>query len=350
MKHKKHFSGMGHIILIGLVLIAIGIVFKLIETYLAGKFGEHVAWQTFGLELLNHATVAFFSVAVLGFILETRHFYEYFHTLIVETIIDKRFIADLQSDKLKQLKKKCLETFFKIDELDKEDGFYNFYLDKIEQHIGGPFREYTEALTTVEFSPGRNSFIATDDITYTCRKLGKVIQDSAGWTAEQDEIKRVIEFTITVMKGKTSATHSHKEGDKTLDPDLKKYEAGHGFTLLLKKYQDYDGLKIRVTTKFEVPLERPFSWTMPCLSHVFSGSICYPCELDIFVDSFGLDESALPKAKPTNQTGVRTYHFEHSSWLLPDDGFSYHFRQTPVRQTQQRQQLARQTPPPTTGT
>ena len=332
MKSKKRFRGMGRIIVIGLILIAIGLVVKLIETYLAWSFGEHVTLHAFVLELLNHATLALFSVAVLGFILETKHFYEYFHTLIVETIIDKRFLADLQPDKLEQLKKKCLETFFKIDELDKEEGFYPFYVDKIEQHIGGPFREYTKAFTTVEFSKDRKSFIATDEIFYTCRKLGKVIQDSAGWTAEQDEIKRVIEFTIKVTKGETSATHSHKEGDKTLDPALKKYETGHGYTLPLKKYQDYDGLKIHITTKFEVPLERPFSWTMPCLSHSFSGWISYPCNLEIFFDSFGLDESALPKAKPTNQTGVRTYHFEHGSWLLPDDGFSYHFRQAPPPQ------------------
>lgn len=334
MNSRKHSSGMFRIVVIGLILIAIGIVIKLVETYLAWKFGEHVTLHEFFLELLNHATVALFSVAVLGFILETKHFYEYFHTLIVDTIIDKRFLADLQPDKLEQLKKKCLETFFNIDELDKEEGFYHFYLDKIEKHIGGPFREYTEAITTVEFSQDRKSFIATDDITYTCRKLGKVIQDSADWTAEQDEINRVIEFTITVIhKGKTLATHSHKEGDETLDPALKKYEAGHGFMLPLKEYQDYDGLKIKLKTVFEVPLERPFSWTMPCLSHSFSGSIRYPCDLEIFFDSFGLDESALPKAKPTNQTGQRVYHFEHNSWLLPDDGFSYHFRPVPRPQT-----------------
>jgi hypothetical protein len=313
------------IIIISLKLIFIGVLVKILEILLANRYGELGAWRKFYLELLNHASVALFSVAILGFILETRHFYEYFHTLIVDTIIDKRFLRDLQIDRLEKLQKKCLETFFNIDELDKEEGFYNFYLKKIQNHIGGPFREKTIALTNVRYTDDGNSFIATDDITYTCRKLGSEIQDKAGWTAEKDEIDEVSEFEITLTKpGTTSESRGYKKGEEP-DPSLEAY-SGHGFTLPLKEYRNCDGLQISVRAIYVVPLERPFSWTMPCLSHGFSGSITYPSDLELFFDSFGLDEFALPKTKPEEKNGSRTYHFEHGSWLLPDQGFAFHFR------------------------
>ena len=338
---RKH----ARLIRMGVGLILLGLLLKFLQTYLATHFapsGEHSLWPAFGLELLNHAAIACFSVALLGFILETRHFYEYFHTLIVETIIDKRFLKDLQEEKLKQLKKKCLETFFHIEELDNEEGFYHFYLDKIEKHIGGPFRENTTAVTAVKFSEDREWFIAKDDITYTCRKLGKVIQGSAGWTAEQDEVNEVTEFEITVTKPDgTSLSYSHRKGEDP-DPALEPNVKGHGFTLPLHDYCDVDGLQINVKAGYIVPLERPFSWSMPSLSHNFSGSIEYPGELVLFVDSFGLDESALPRTKPEDKDGRRTYHFKHKSWLLPDDGFSYHFRQP----RSQPPQPATQTPSP----
>jgi hypothetical protein len=322
-------------------LIVLGLLLKFLESYLAAPSHEGSLWPAFGLELLNHAAIACFSVALLGVILETRHFYEYFHTLIVETIIDKRFLIDLREDKLEQLKKKCLETFFQINELDKEEGFYNFYLEKIEKHIGGPFRENTTAVTIIKFAEDRQSFIAKDEVTYTCRKLGEVIQESAGWTAEQDEIMEVSEFEITVTKpGGAPLSRGYKTGE-VADPALEPYSQGHGFTFPLKEYCDVDGLQINVKAVYVVPLERPFSWTMPCLSHNFDGSIEYPGELVIFFDSFGLDESALPRQRPEEKDGRRTYHFKHKSWLLPDDGFSYHFRQP-----QTRPQTPPQPPPP----
>lgn len=323
------FRRYGRIILIGLLLIGLGLGVKLFETYLARGFGEHVAWHTFGLELLNHVSVALFSVAVLGFILETRHLYKYFHTLIVETIIEKQFLDDLKPDALEKIKRTCLESFFHIKQLDSDDGFYNFYLAKIEKHIGGPFRENTIAVTTVTYSTDGKSFRATDEIEYVCRKLRDRIQDSAGWTAEHDEINDLSEFEITVarLNGKP-LTLGYKKGESQ-DPALEGY-SGHGFTLSLKDYKDCDGLKIKVKAVYDVPFERPFSWTMPYLSHRFSGSIKYPEGLDLFFDSFGLDEAVLPKSKAEAINGVRTYHFEHPSWLLPDNGFSYHLRQPPA--------------------
>ncbi|HBB89735.1 MAG TPA: hypothetical protein DC047_19185, partial [Blastocatellia bacterium] len=203
---------------------------------------------------------------------------------------------------------------------------------------GGPFRENTTAVTTVKFSEDRKSFVAEDDITYTCRRLGKVIQDSAGWTAEKDEINEVTNFEITVTKPDgDSLSLGHKKGE-VADPALEAYSPGWGFKFPLKDYCDVDRLQINVKAVYVVPLERPFSWTMPSLSHNFNGSIQFPGELEIFFDSFGLDESVLPKTKPEPQGGIKTYHFEHRSWLLPDDGFSYHFRQPQPPQ----QQLAMQ--------
>src|SRR5690349_8446794 len=302
-------SKYGRVIRISLILMIFGVVAKLAETYLVTYVGESKPWLSLAEELLNHATVALFSVALLGFILETRHFYEYFHHLIVETIIDKRFIAGLQDTEVKELQKRCLEAFFHIEQLDKEEGFYKFYLDKIEKHIGGPFREDTVAITTVEYSDDGKSFCATDEVSYTCRKLGKTIQESAEWTAESDEIMETGDFEIAIKTGDSDWQTYYARKGELADPVLEAKLGGHGFILPLKDYQDCDGLKVKVKALYRVALERPFSWTMPCLSNRFSGSIKYPSNLDIYFDSFGLDKSALPKKRPEAVDGFRTYHF-----------------------------------------
>jgi hypothetical protein len=279
-------------------------------------------WATL-LKVLDHVGLGFFSVAILGLIIELRHMRHYFQSLIEKTIIKKEFIKTLRAPEQEKMQKQSLEAFFGIDELGKKGDFYDFYVQKIRSHIGGPFRKDTTFQTTVEPGPDNGSYKVTEIISYKCRKRGESIQSEVGWTAEQDEIDRVLGFEVTATKP-DQTTSSFPAGHRLVKP----YPTGHGYTLSLQDYRSCDGLTIIVHVTYLVSRERPFSWSMPYLSDGFSGEIRFRNDVEIFVDLFGMDKSALPedKTKLPQDGEFNVYKISHQSWLLPDDGFSYYFR------------------------
>lgn len=282
-------------------------------------------WGTL-LKVLDHVALGLFSVAILGVIVELKHMHEYFQKLIEKTIIKKEFIKDLRPAEQERMQKQSLEAYFDIDELGQGGDFYDFYVNKIRTHIGGPFRQGTTFKTVVVPTP--DTFNVTDTISYACKKRGKAIQPEVLWTAEQDEIKKITDFSITATKPDRTV-RTYLPDDKP--HSLQGYQPGHGFTLSLKEYAACDGLMITVHVGYVVSRERPFSWSMPYLSDGFSGDIHFPPDLEIFVDLFGMDKSALPKKLDTDEHGFNVYRIRHDGWLLPDDGFSFYFRQRDVK-------------------
>lgn len=319
------------------VLIVLGLATTLgttaLEKYLHGteESATQLAWYWATLlKILDHVALGFFSVAILGFVVELRHMHEYFQKLIEQTIVKKEFIKDLVPAEQERMQKQSLEAYFGIDELGEGGDFYDFYVNKIRSQIGGPFRRATTFETVV--APADDStWRVTDTISYGCMKRGKSIQPEVLWTAEQDEIKKVTDFSITATKP-DNTFHTYIPGQSAL---LKRYEGrdkrtgGHGYTLSLTEYAACDGLRIRVDVGYLVSRDRPFSWSMPYLSDGFSGDIHFPAEFDIFVDLFGLDENALPKNLKTDERGFNVYSIRQKGWLLPDDGFGYYFRPKP---------------------
>lgn len=297
--------------------------------YRAGTEELSWGWTTF-LRVLDHLGLGFFSAAILGVVLEVRHMHEYFQHLIEQTIIKREFITTLGDKDKEAMQKQSLEAYFGSD-LGKEGDFYDFFVKKIRTHIGGPYREGTRFKTVVEPTDA-NFFTVTETISYVCRKHSGEIQPEVCWTAEQDEIKDILDFDITATKPDHSVkTYPFDKVTKQYHPDLIPKTDGHGFTLLLKDYAACDGLAIKVEVKYLVSRERPFSWTMPYLSNGFSGEIYFPDNLEIFVDLFGMDKSSLPPDK-SNLPKVGSFNFyeiSHQGWLLPDDGFSFYFRAKP---------------------
>lgn len=318
-----------------IVLLALGLLFSafavLLEKWLhpPGSTTELAwGWRIF-LKVLDHVGLGFFSVAILGVVMELRHMHEYFQHLIERTIIKREFITTLTVEEKEAMQKQSLEAYFGVSELGREGDFYDFFVKKIRSHIGGPFRQDTRFKTVVEPEPDNDFFTVTETISYICKKHSGAIQDEVFWTAEQDEIKEILSFEITTTKpDQSSRTYPFDTASNQCDSSLVPKKDGHGFTLSLQDYASCDGLAIKVEVKYVISRERPFSWTMPYLSNGFSGEIYFPDNLEIFVDLFGMDKSALPKDKSDlPKVGDRNfYEISHQGWLLPDDGFSFYFR------------------------
>jgi hypothetical protein len=238
-------------------------------------------------------------------------------------MIDREFIKQLSEPEKEKLQEQALAAFFGVDELSQEKGFYKFYREKIRKHIGGPFRTGTTFETKVERMDDKDFFKVTETISFTCKKGGKTILPEVEWTTERDEVERVLRLEIIAKKpGQSSSPdlYCFDAATNTYPPPLEAYTVGHGCKLSLAKYADCDGLEVTLTVVYEVSRERALSWIMPYLSDGFSGKILFPEDLQIFVDRFGIDESAVSKDQ-----GV--CRIAHKKWLLPDDGFSCSFRQ-----------------------
>lgn len=320
-----------------LVLIVIGFIISAFKVYLEERFHHTpdsaaalVWWKTLLLTLLDHAGVGVFAAAVLGVLIELPHMHEYFQERIQNTIINRNFIKQLSDSEQENLQEQALEAYFGVEELNQEGGFYKFYTQRIREHIGGPFRKGTTFETAIaQLTP--DLYKVTDTISYTCKRGSKGLPEEARWTTEQDEIEDLLHLDISARSpnpGALDDTYSYDK-DGSCDPLFIKHETGHGYRLPLGKYAVCDELAIKLTATYIVSCQRPFSWSMPILSDSIKGDIVYPENLEIFVDLFGLDESMLPqKAGLKPENGFYKYRIEHKTWLLPDQGFTFHFRPT----------------------
>jgi hypothetical protein len=285
--------------------------------------------QTLLLTLLDHAGVGLFAAAILGLVIELPHMNEYFQKRIQNTILNRNFIKQLSKPELERLQEQSLEAHFGVEGLNREGGFYKFYTKRIRSLIAGAFRTNTTFEVRIALLPNSNLYKVTETISYICKRGSEGLPEEARWTSELNEIDEVLQLEITTSRPEQGAKPEVHAFDKTTrycHPSLVAYD-GHGYILPLTEYAKCAELAIKVTVTYTISRERPFSWTMPCLTDSLSGDIFYPDNLEIVVDLFGLDEGLLHKPqdlKPEN--GFYKFRVEHNDWLLPDDGFGFYFR------------------------
>jgi hypothetical protein len=305
--------------------VAAGLIVSALHTYFKHRGYEP---ESYGLTILDHLSVALFAAPVLGAIIEMPHMFDYFKGLIEETIMQKKYLKDLNDQALDDMKQKCLEAFFHIDQLDKE--FYTeFYKENLEKQIGNPLRINTVAVTTVKANADNKSLDVTDVINFDCKKVGNDILKEVRWTTLADEINEMRTLKLSINKP-NEAPKVYTCNARTLaqpagvrEP-LRLADPKHGCTLQLSDYKGCDNLHVALEVTYNVPRGRAFSWTMPCLSKGFKCTIIFPTEFEIFADPFGID--SLPgRDTVKTENGMKVYSFDYKKWLLHDDGFAFSF-------------------------
>src|SRR5262249_51175103 len=161
--------------------------------------------------------------------------------------------------------KSLVESYFKLDNIDVEQGFYRYFLNLYE-YIAIPYREHARETITIQYQEGSDKtiFKIEDSISYTCRKVRDCIQNELKWNAEKDELKGMDSFRVKVtipsdtfkseifrnnnphLTEKESVFDCKKIDPEAKDPEFAPYYKGHGYTLNLKKYAGIDGLRIHV--------------------------------------------------------------------------------------------------------
>jgi hypothetical protein len=326
-------------ILSGILLITLVIYVEHCLKHQYGHLENFPTVMTLGLQFGDHLGIAFLSIGIIGLLFEMPEWRERFHKEIEMAIDDVDHLKKLKLDELIKQQIIILKAVFNNQEIDKEGSFLNFYFTKIQQYIGSAYREETTGVTIIDYLPNTQSFIVQETISYTCRTLGEHIQREVQWTTKKDEIDGIEDFRILVRVPEQISNSPRFANDypNIVDSEvifrptdsptrLTAWEQGHGYTLSLDNYKGINGLFIETSVTYVVPRDRAFSWTMPYPSKGLTGEIRFPKELKIYVDSFWIepDDRDSIKFKSEENPGVYTYNYP--TWLLPGDGFAFHFR------------------------
>jgi len=323
------------VILAGLLSLLVSIWLDspgLFGTLLTGPDGKSHAASFVG-KLFEHFGVALLIAAFVGVMFESERYSKYFLQRLANTIVKNEYLAKFSASELEGLQKTLVETRFKLDHIDVEQGFYR-YFNRLYQYIASPYREGTRATISIKYSHDgdKRVFDIEDSLSFICRKVGDCTKDELKWNAEKDEIIEMGAFKVTVsipndaFKAATFAdAHPNLTREAVFDgtnqyEELEQYTAGHGYTLSLKKYSGIDRLHVKVQTSYSSSVDRGLSWTMSDPSQGILLTINHPVDLKIQVDKFGVNPDEL-----TEEPKSGVYTLEYDSWLLPDSGFAFHF-------------------------
>ena len=94
-----------------------------------------------------------------------------------------------------------------------------------------------------------------------------------------------------------------------------------GFTLSLNNYKEIDGLKVKIYVKYEIKVNRYWTWQMTHPSNRLMLIFNYPPELELSIESFGITPGDLEEESKNGFHSVK-----YDSWLLPGNGFAFQFR------------------------
>jgi hypothetical protein len=296
------------------------------------------------LNFLDHLAVALISIGIIGLLFEVKEWRERFHTELTNIVNDVDQLIKLRDEEIKARQIRILQAVLKNKEINKEGGILDFYLTKIEKYIATPYREDTIGITKVGFSEDRHSFIVQETISYICRPVGQNFQDEVRWTTKEDEIKGINDFKIVVcvpdpIFHSPTFTKDYKidRQEMTFTPadqpaTLKLWPDGHGYTLSLADYNGINGLSVKTSVTYTVPVDRAFSWSMPSPSKGLTAEIIFPSNLKIYVDPFWIEPDgdeepeAHNKIEFVQEEEPGHYTCAYSAWLLPGDGFAFHFQ------------------------
>lgn len=315
----------------GLFIILVGILIILVALYIEEVKKPSLESAIVTLRLLTHIGIAFISIGLIGIIVDFRDWQEYFQKQIANTIIQRHYLNSLNQPQLIDLQIDTLKAYFKLEDIDREGRFLEFFQGKIRRYIAEPYREDTTGVVAINYLD-EQSFIVEETFTYKCRKVGDYIQDAVRWGYENaNEIDRIESFKITVrvpqnffqspdFKAKYPFISSQeKEYDKdNSDKDLQAWDKGIGYTLSLMQYKEIDGLFIKVQVRFVIPIYRMLSWYMAHPTKNLKATIKYPPDRKIQVITFGLDQNELDEVD-----SPELYTLTYGSWVLPINGLAF---------------------------
>ncbi|HJT66461.1 MAG TPA: hypothetical protein VJ749_08410 [Pyrinomonadaceae bacterium] len=321
----------------GLGFVSLGIVLILLMVMWEEEYPPTSLKSKLTIGLFTHIGIAALLLGVVGIIVEFKNWRDYFEERLASIIQKKEFLRTLERDELKTLIRNVFQAYYRVQNLIYEDSFLEFFNTKIQDYIASPFREHMIGMVTVN-RPIQGICVVEEDISYRCRKVdveASTIQTEAVWTTDYADIVgalKVCRFTLTLPE--SLPKNFSVPDDLKMDEDrriifdenskyVKPVDNGQGRHLLLDRFKEVDELHVNIHIEYEIPTGIFFAWAMAFPSRGFQALFHYPEDVfEIAVETFGMDPGAL---RITKQQGI--YALTYDSWLLPDHGLAYQFRE-----------------------
>ncbi len=275
------------------------------------------------LKLIDETGIALILLGLVVIVLEFRDWKEYFQDQIANTIVKKEYLRTLGNEALISLQTDTLKAFFKIDDIDRKDGFLQFFHSRIHGYIGSPYREDARDLVSIKHLPGNPDRVEIEEaLSYRCRKVGGRIQDDVKWEDSAETEIKLLDYSVE-LREPASASNQFREKREVFNNNTASSHrfvprGDQGFRLLLRDYDGVDGLYVKVHVHYTMPVSWPMVWTMSHPTKGATANINHPDDLRLLPNFFGMKESEVSQE---HQPGV--YQAGYDSWLLPDTGFCF---------------------------
>jgi hypothetical protein len=288
------------------------------------------AWANVILQFFNNLGLAFISIGLIGIIVNLRDWKNYFQERLAEIIIKKNYLNTLDKSELIDLQTSTLKAFFKVNDIDREGSFLNYFLSKIHGFIGSPYRENVNIVIIASVLKNKKEIIINENISWRCRKVGDQIQGKIKWETLPDEYKKVLSFRLKIQcphhyvnlcNHKCSFAETCGQPIVFENKKLKEYKIQNGYEFNLSEFKYIDGLFVQIESQYIVDINRFLTIIMADPSNGIKITVRYPNNYNLIVDTFGLEEDEI---NMINQTGLYTIIYDQ--WVMPLNGIVYQFK------------------------
>lgn len=320
-------------VLWGLGSVFLGIVLILLVVLWEEQYPPMSLKSKLPIGLLTHVGIALLLLGVVAIIVEFKSWRDYFEDRFISIIQKKEFLRTLHRTELLSLVNNVFQAYYRVQNLVYKDSFLEFFNTRIQKYIGDPFRDDVLGIITVQNSDEAGVYVVKEDLGYRCRMVntGSSIQKTAGWNISRGDIVGALEnYKITLTLPEDRPKHFNCPTNCTRDgyslvynkDHLKSTEGVQGFELSLQEFAQLDKLHVQIHVEYKIVKEKFLAWGMGYPSRGFKTIFNYPEEVEITVETFGMDES---RTRKTTQPGL--YALSCDSWLLPDYGLAYQFHE-----------------------
>jgi hypothetical protein len=294
-------------------------------------------------ELLRDLGIAIILVVIVNILVEFQDWQNYFRARLKEIVIEKEYLRTLNEDELLKLQTDSFKAYFKNDNIDRGESFYNYFTDEVRALINTPYREDVKIVTTFTDSDILGQFNCLDEIQYSCRAAKDLIQEKILWYSEPDyNINETTKFEIELSlptnlseesKNKIGYYNEFKDGiikftqagSNTSAPRIEKLTMEKdkclGFCLSLKDLLHVDNLCVKISASYTADSRKIFALSQPNLTHKFDLRLIYPENYILHAETFGM-----VKESEKTEKKDKDYMVRYGSWLFREYGIAFSFQ------------------------
>jgi hypothetical protein len=271
--------------------------------------------------LLIEIGIALISGGLIGAILETNEWSNYFSKKIRNIVIDPDFLKQLNDDKIQHLNVNLIANQYG-EQIKKEDSLYNFFKAKTLTELKLAYR--VDYSLNIEATLHENTLHIIEKISYFYHATNDdYIPKEVTWGWDKN-LQKNANFIKIDMK------HPHPDlYEFKYEPDKFIKEERDGYPTFIYRFPDKfrtDGVWVELKIEYDCNLGQVFGFIQSTpVKNISSIKLTYPEDLDSTVILFGIDETS-PAFEMEKSKGK--YEMKYDSWCPTKYGVAIQIAKT----------------------